>query len=309
MGLTNWIKNTCRDLRHNNPKEAIQDAVRELWYGGLRRLNPIFSPGTVVWERDWDILVVADACRVDLLQSTNEFDDVPHIRSVGSKSPEWMANTFTPEYYEEMERTAYITGNPYSEEYDNTKFGLIDEVWKSHWQESTVSTMPPRPLTDRVIDVWRSKEEYKIDGVIVHYMQPHAPFFDYPELYDGYDQGFGCGGDMDQSKSVWDKIRYGKVSKERVWEAYKHNLDLLLSEVDILKHSCDADIVLTSDHGNAMGEFGVYGHPHGIPTKSVRQVPWCELEGKNNQEYTPTTEFQQEDDADVEKRLSALGYK
>ncbi|MGB9962432.1 sulfatase-like hydrolase/transferase [Halobacterium sp. MBLA0001] len=149
-----------------------------------------------------------------------------------------------------------------------------------------------------------------MDQIVVHYMQPHAPFFDHAELYDGYDQGFGDGGTPDQSKDVWDQIRYGDASRKEIWTAYRHNLEVLLEEVDLLKRSCDADIVLTSDHGNGLGESGVYGHPRGIPTGEVRNVPWVRIDGKGNSDYTPKEDFaERSHSANARDRLSALGYK
>jgi hypothetical protein len=54
--------------------------------------------GTNVFDREWNMLVLLDACRVDTLRMVaSEFDslnDVGSLWSVGSTSKEWYANTF-----------------------------------------------------------------------------------------------------------------------------------------------------------------------------------------------------------------------
>jgi hypothetical protein len=309
MTFTDWVQNTRETFNEEGTWRAVQTSVQELWYGMLRRASFLYPPGTPIWVKDWDILIIADACRPDLMESVVGSENIGRIRSVGSKSPEWMENTFQEKYANEMSRTAYITGNPYSESLPDSGFAVFDELWKSHWEESEVSTMPPRPLTDRTINVWRNKEDHDIEQVIVHYMQPHAPFFGYPGLYDGYTQSFGRDDEVSTSENVWEDLKFGETAKEDIWEAYKHNLEVLFEEINLIQKSCSGRIAVTSDHGNGMGEFGVYGHPRGIPTKSVRQVPWYEMEGEDSREYTPATEFEVEHSSDVEERLLALGYK
>jgi len=61
---------------------AIQAVGRRLPYG------------TNVYDRSWDVLVVLDGCRADLLAAVaDEYDGltaVGSIRSVGSSSSEWL---------------------------------------------------------------------------------------------------------------------------------------------------------------------------------------------------------------------------
>ena len=91
--------------------------------------------GTNVYEREWDVLVVLDACRADLLAAVEPeigfLDSVESMRSVGSSSSEWLENTF--EGNSESARTVMVTGNTWTDRYlDADTFAALDEVSVPH---------------------------------------------------------------------------------------------------------------------------------------------------------------------------------
>jgi hypothetical protein len=256
--------------------------------------------------------VILDACRVDLLSEVSrEYEWLPDeanientaIDSVAGSSKEWMERTFGNTENSLLKDTAYITGNPFSEQtLSNNDFGLLDEVWRDRWDDK-LGTIPPEPLIDRAIQVSR------IDGydrVIVHLMQPHAPFINSPSIHSGYDpQRWGNA----EVSNVWDCIRRGEIEKDAVWKAYRENLRIALDSVDKLINNVDGNIVITADHGNAIGDLGIWGHPD-IPVDSIRRVPWVSIKAENieNKEININTESDQAD-VNIDDRLSALGYK
>ena len=76
------------------------------------------------------------------------------------------------EYYKELSRTAYITGNPYSDsKCTECDFGLLNEVWRYAWNDE-LGTVPADSITDRAVAVGREGE---FDQLIIQYMQPHFP--------------------------------------------------------------------------------------------------------------------------------------
>lgn len=105
----------------------------QAWMGILRGLSPLFEEGTNVYEKDWDVLLVLDACRVDVMEevaSEYEFLDHPGThRSTASTSGEWMRTTFTEEYIHEIENTIYITANGHSEEVRNKPFTEFEDLY------------------------------------------------------------------------------------------------------------------------------------------------------------------------------------
>lgn len=304
MSFVEWASETGHRLR-NDGLEGVKTSGYELYVGGLRRINAVYPRGTNIYDRKWDLLVLLDACRTDLIAEVADgypFLDSPgELTSIGSSSLEWLQRTFTPERADEMRGTAYVTGNPFSYRVlDDEDLLVFDEVWKYAWNED-LGTVPARPLTDRAIAAGR---EYDPDRLVVHYMQPHFPSVPDP-LSDGMNRetlGQGEGWE-----SPWKLLRNGDVSWERVRDAYRSNLKYVLNDVALLLENVDADrAVISADHGNAAGEFGIYGHPR-VPLSPVRTVPWYTTTATDEHRYSPEVTPGQVG-GNVEQKLADLGY-
>jgi len=267
--------------------------------------------GTNVFDREWDVLVVLDACRADALREVAPdagfLNDVGAVRSVGSSSSEWLENTFGGR--EETARTAMVTGNTWTDRYlDSDSFAVLDEVWKYAWDDE-LGTVPASAITDRAVATARERDP---DRLIVHYMQPHHPFV--PDPLAG-DDGMARTGSHSSDANPWVSLRRGEVSRERVWDAYRANLGYVLDEVGTLVGNADGRIAITADHGNCFGEWGLYGHPMYTPLSALLAVPWVETSGTDRGTHTPTLDppeplpvgrvYGAETD---EERLAALGY-
>jgi len=100
----------------------------------------------------------------------------------------------------------------------------------------------------------------------------------------------------------------GKV--DTVWNAYLTELHSALTSIERLLNNFDAEkVVITADHGEAFGEWNVYGHMSGSIHPYVRKVPWVRTSAADNRIHTP--EQQGEQDVSEEKlksQLEALGY-
>jgi len=267
--------------------------------------------GTNVFDREWDVLVVLDACRADLLRSVApdiEFlEGVETVRSVGSSSSEWLENTFLD--HPETGRTVMVTGNTWTDRYlDADAFAALDEVWKYAWDDG-LGTVPAAAVTDRAIAAARERDP---DRLVVHYMQPHHPFV--PDPIDG-DGGIARTGSHSNTANPWVLLRRGEVTTERVWTAYEANLRYVLEEVAALLDNVDGRVVVTADHGNCFGEWGLYGHPMHTPVPALLAVPWAETTGVDRPSRTPSLDppealpvsrvYGADSDRD---RLDALGY-
>ncbi|WP_226004372.1 hypothetical protein [Natrinema salinisoli] len=333
-------------------------------------------PATSIWEREWDVCCVLDGCRLDLMREVAAAghdalpgpEGVDSLWSVGSQSAEWMDRTFAPEYREEMARTAYVTGNPFSSQscehilitsddvlpLEADDFGVFHEAWREEWVDDDISTIPPDSLTDAAIAIWRAREELGIDRVLVHYMQPHAPFRSQPgwffgsadiehwgQFTDGDDEDeidledlepaerealealaeaeAKEDDDTDSMNDPWIKLRNGELAADAVWAAYRDNLEWVLDDVARLLANCDGRVAMTSDHGNAIGEYGVWSHPPGTPVPALRRVPWVVREGHDRGACEPalpdgiretsTDDETATDGTEIESRLEALGYR
>lgn len=264
--------------------------------------------GTNIFSRQWDACVVLDACRYDLMESVKS--DHKYLRnfgsiwSVDSKTHAWLKKTVDRTAETKLQDTVYVTGNPFSEYVlDDNPFGKLDEVWRYAWKDD-LGTVPPRPITDRAIQHGRTES---FDRLLVHYMQPHVPFLDWEEQKPLSMGNFGT--DDPEVLDTWGRLRDGEVNPDEVWNAYRRNLKIVLDDIELLLRNLDAeDIIITSDHGNGMGEWGIYGHPLHMPFEPLRKVPWIRTTAEDGATHSPKRYITTEDDSMIENRLRALGY-
>ena len=297
MTVSRWLENTARDIREDG-WQGVRNAGKQLYLGGFRRLD-WFDRGTNIYDRDWDLLVVLDACRYDLMQEVYEeyefIESIERFRSVGSSSSEWMCRNFTQEFRSEINKTVHVTGNPNTQEsLPLQDFSVLDEVWRYTWDEE-LGTLLPDPLTDRAIALHRENDP---ERMIVHYMQPHHPFVQNP-IGDGF-------GESDP----WNALERDEVNRDEVWKEYRRNLRYVLEQLPLLLENVDAEnAVITSDHGNLLGEYGLYAHPAKVAVSELRTVPWCETTAQDTGSYEPDLSEPADTGTDVvEQRLADLGY-
>lgn len=271
-------------------------------YQTISKATGLSSRGETVWEQreQWDILCVLDACRADTFRQVVD-EDADDIRSVGSGSRGWIDRTF--EYPDiDLNRIGYITGNPFSDRLDTGLFGLFEHV-PVQMTEYDVETTPPDVMADLAIDAWRRRDEFGIDKLVVHFMQPHTPFRSRPEWFGEFVNTDTWG------SSVWDRIRGGDISQDEMQAAYRDNLVWAMDDgVSVLTENCDADMVLTADHANGFGKWGIYGHNLDIPMDTVRRVPWYPATATDTYSREPKTTIGTSGNVSPDEQLSALGY-
>lgn len=300
MGLSDWYGYHVRN-------GEIQDAIYHLYLGMWRNTGNWIRYGDPIWNDPWDVLIVLDACRYDLMLGVADecefVQDIGSRYSEGSESGEWMDANFDSQLYShELSNTAYVTGNGKTEtQITASHFEYLDEVWRYAF-DSEWGTIRPESVTDRAIDVHRSRDP---ERMIVHYLQPHLPIVppvaetrDVPECL--LDPG-------------WEDIRKSPdVTSSLLWELSLENLRFVLDSVERVLRNIDAEtVVITADHANLFGELrgaGLWGHPPNVPVPLLKKVPWVVTEAKNTAEEEPSLKPQTET-GDIEEKLAALGYK
>ena len=332
---------TVKNLRKGimNPAQAVDKTISEL---AIRipatYINTLSTIGTNVFSRDWDLLVLLDTCRVDALQEiASEYDflgDIGSLRSVGGRSPEWIAKTFTEQYEGDIRNTAYLSANAFSQEilrnrhHESASRGDVNLAYSLLSRIPTVDVSslgrfeylygyepvgtdgplghkdggtPPRYVTDRGIAVGR---DYEFDRLILHYLQPHPPYVA---------NALKEGRELKQHERDWWGYLGETGDYETIWDTYLDELRYVLDDVELLLKNMDAEtVVISADHGEAFGEYWEYGHHTGSVNPYVRNVPWVETTATDQHTYTPTTEPPVNggsDEASTEDRLEALGYK
>ncbi|MEF8802289.1 MAG: hypothetical protein V5A56_14870 [Halolamina sp.] len=294
--------------------EIVRNYERRTWWQN-RAANRLVAPlqakftdktSIEVLDRDWDTLIVLDACRADLFEEvvdTDRYDSYERVYSAGSATNEWSKANFYPPAKTEC---VYVTGNPVVSRQVETAFHSFLEPWRSHF-DSQIGTVPPEPVTEAALE---AREQYPGKRLIVHYLQPHYPFLEDPHLrYAEFNQTGEV--EVENAKQgatdVWEAVGLGYESAAEVWDAYGRNLQRVLEAIQPLVSS-SGQTVVTSDHGNMLGErmpylpMKLYGHPPGIHHPVLREVPWATVEGEGRDDADRQVE------ADVEEQLRSLGY-
>jgi hypothetical protein len=322
ISLRQWLREHRDKLHDDGLKRCAMHgaytAFLGLWYT-LSSRRPI---GRNVYDADWDLLIVLDACRVDALEAVADdyefIDAIDRVLSVGSHSREWLAGTFTRQWCDEVARTAMITGNGHTQPvfFDNESppketvpfcwpnwdpvsgetFARLEMIWQDDHPDGY--GVPPRPITDRTISIGRDENH---DRLIAHYMQPHVPYIAEAIREDRERTEIEARG--------WEHLKSGAVDEETHWQLYEANLRFVLDEVEILLDNVDAErVVITADHGNAFGEFGAYGHPEGFLHPNVKVVPWVVTSATDSESHIPEPRSEGDVSTSMEDHLEAMGY-
>ena len=227
-----------------------------------------------VVKRNWDILIVLDACRYDYFEKVNWIPGRLQALEVESSCTiAWLKMNFPGKY-----DIVYISANPFC----NSKrpvhgflgrdhFKKVVDVWDFGWS-NMLKTVPPDIVTATFVGEFEANPH---ERYIVHYMQPHGPYI----------------GKVRLNIETWDK--YGKTIRG-MWEhprpdlkllreAYRSNLELVLKEVERLikyvkSRGFRKKIVITADHGELLGEDGMFAHPCHIKHSCLNIVPWLEVQ-------------------------------
>lgn len=109
--------------------------------------------GSSIFLKDWDLSVVLDAYRVDELRRLHpEFDFLTTVSEFDSLVPctwQWLPAT-VDRSSEAVSETAYVSANPFTDEFCDGQFAHLDEVWRYAWDDDE-GTVLPRDVTDRAI--------------------------------------------------------------------------------------------------------------------------------------------------------------
>jgi hypothetical protein len=287
----------------------------------LRQVNRLYhrrlgrrehnTDGDDILDKDWDSLIVLDACRYDMFARCSDLPGrLERRRSKGSATTEFlMANLAGRDLHDSV----YVTANPQlyrNRDSIRATFHDVIHVWQEEGWDEEHGTVLPETVTEYAT---RAAEAYPDKRLIVHYMQPHYPFVDSETAFD---KGHLTGG---RRENVWSQLLHGTLDVERgdIWRIYEANLERALPHVEELMDALDGKTVVTADHGNMVGEraFPIpireWGHPRGIYTKELVEVPWLIHEGGPRREIraeAPTTRAEAVDDDVVADRLRNLGY-
>jgi hypothetical protein len=230
-------------------------------------------------EEEWDYLIILDGCRYDYFKRLNRIRGKLELKiSLGSTTPEFIRKNFTRRYPDVI----YVSANPWVSETMFLKslgfnpFFRIEEVWDFGWNEDH-KTVLPETVTQAAIE---NVKKHPNKRIIIHYIQPHEPFINAENLVDeGFerDRSRMKGIRIRDARRVWISVLNGDVSLDVIKKAYAENLKIVLKEVKRLLEFLEGEIIITSDHGQCFGEFGLYSHPSGIYFRPLILIPWLRI--------------------------------
>lgn len=284
-----------------DPTMAIQELNRA--YYDLVNDTGYNDGGVDIFREDWDNLIVLDACRYDEFEDRADLPgDLQTRESLASMTHEWIRANFTER---ELYDTVYVSANGrFAHQKDDVGSEVHEFVglWDDEHRYGDDEIAPPEMVTEHAKE---AAAEYPNKRLLVHYLQPHQPYI-------------GPSGDhFERDQSLHEMMRADGVSEELLRQAYRENLDLVLDDVAELLDSLPGKTVVTSDHGELLGEreFPVpirrYGHPSGIYTEPLVKVPWLVVENGDRKDVVSEEpdSVQTYDRERIEDHLEDLGYR
>lgn len=319
--------------------------------------NCIKETAVQVMDESWNYLIILDACRYDYFERVHR-NLLPNgkltcRKSAGSATVEWRNKSF-PGFYEDV---VYVSANPYINSERTVEgfwgaehFFKVIDVWKGDWDNDR-GTVPPERVTRRTL---QSIRDYPGKRMIIHYLQPHAPYLGFGSDCMGFPvpdterqrvlQGISAGGKHSRREKFFARLRlkirrirglgnhpdwvlaqllclpprspmdavrrrYGKRGLRR---AYEENLSIVLTEVARLIPYLKGAVVITSDHGEYLGEDRSYSHLQGSEHAILRDIPWWSLHQTNGEEIPKSvcesTDQSEAGEMEIQRRLKDLGY-
>ena len=296
-----------------NPKLFLREAKRlprytksvikyELLRQLTQRYKNHYSDAVDIIEEDWDNLIIIDACRYDRFNKINTLDgELRQTTSIGSGTPEYVKRTLTGRKIQDI---CYVTSNGQIQRHtDGDEFhALISDV-----------SNDPEKVTNAAKDAF---ERFPNKRIIVHYSQPHVPYIG-PKAQKIRDQLLS---EVTETfpfihSSLLRMAEHGYVSDDKLLSIYDENLEIVLPHVSELIEHIPGKTVVTSDHGELLGErylaMNCYDHHNNIYLPELRHVPWLEMPDGKRRKITsePPVEYEQFDEEQLNERLRLLGYK
>jgi SAM-dependent methyltransferase len=266
-------------------------------------------------ESNWNVLILLDACRADAFRRVVAAD-APVVRSLAPCTRLWIHQfgRITARRPESPD-ILWVTANPVVDR-DCARYGVrsvrLLSIWRNRWDrhgEAGIPTVHPDAVGDEVRRYLRQHGQPQ--RMVIHYLQPHAPFIGTPELAAGR---AGVARDpflaaIRRLPDPEDAVRRGDLTWQEVREAYDGNLKLVWDSVRRLLPDLKGRVIVTSDHGELLGEDGRFGHECPWTTELLRHVPWMRYDGEAYEPTPVQLDEERAGDADLmASRLRALGY-
>jgi hypothetical protein len=234
----------------------------------------------LIRKNNWDVLILLDACRYDYFKKIYRrflYGDLIKANSPASGTAPWLRRMWDGKYSD----VRIISSNPrinskgigilgYNAIEHFKKENIID-VWNTGW-DNNLNTVPP----EKVLEATRKLDSFS-KKTLIWFMQPHGPWIGDPGIalsstrpMEGNDE------------AIIPLIRKGKISLKQFQDMYLANLKLVLKYVKKVVQAIpkDKNIIVTSDHGELLGEYDSFLHFTYFTSPELREVPYLEIKRK-----------------------------
>lgn len=231
----------------------------------------------LIHNTDFDTLIILDACRYDFFKKCNKFKGrLLKVKSPAAHTWTWLQKTF-PDEYPWLYFSAHMwigdkvrPGKPWS---GVNHFKKVYPIWETDFNEA-LGTVHPDAVGKYVT---RHFTDNPPEKCIIHYVQPHGPWIGThrwtvpwsAELHRRY----GVMADYIAEVEKPPEMFMRKI--------YKSNLMLVLKSIEKYREHFPGKVVITADHGEMLGEKGLYLHKYDFPEWAdafIKTVPWLILD-------------------------------
>mgnify|MGYP000271119663 CR=1 FL=1 len=223
----------------------------------------------VDYTEDYDWLIILDACRYDYFVKLWKIGKIEPRLSLGSCTLEVLSKI------SRIPHSVCLTGHPFVLSFREKFDKVIDAGF-----DYTLGTCPPWYMLTAFNLFYNKMKPYK--RKILWFLQPHHPLLSNPTLLIKIfedEEGKRMTPQEKVTKAYQEAYRKGILSK-----AYRSNLALVLDYVSEIIKKVDGIVVITSDHGEGLGEplrpedKPVFSHPCGREEWELRLIPWCVID-------------------------------
>lgn len=305
-----------RAMRYYRREGFITTAKLAALYSGVtlyhRRMgfDSYNRNGIDIFEKDWDNLILLDACRYDFLSEfESEFEGgIQPVESRGAATREFIAANFQGSHPD----LVIVSANGWYIKLKDSidlKCHRIYDCWDN------------KPSAELVTEAAKAAaERHPNKRLLIHYIPPHHPFVGETakQILPDYQSQL--------NEAIFEQIRRGdlNVSQEQIHQCYREEVERAIEHATGLLDEIPGKTVISSDHGEMLGEnadpFPIpwYGHMPGLYTDELVTVPWVEVKNGSRKSIEDGTtrsrinrEFAREGRKrdSIDERLRDLGYK
>jgi hypothetical protein len=300
MGIVSKCKTALR-----NP-DKIQPYLVEHIFRMWGYINwEILDKGVDVMDSDWDNLIILDACRYDDFENQFvEFElegQLTKVISNGSASEQFLRKNFDREKFPD---TVIVSSNGFLSRINAEFYAVYRQYENKEYKKPYFPELDGADLQtthpEKTVELAKKAHfENPNKRIIIHFYPPHVPHYT-PIAKEMRKKG------MD----VREALKNGDLSIEKGRQSYRENLDCVLRYTEELVQYLPGKTVITADHGNLFGEYGLLMHPGKTYVPELVQVPWLEIESENRKQIKTgdKTESTGEMTVDIKESLRDLGY-